>query len=233
MQKLSSALGLAEFGLQCANNVYNMWDGGNQWSEYGAFISFFRHVAKLALDYSKWDHYEKLTEHSGHRIMHEQFCMISDRPRILKVDARNRPHCETGPFCEWRDGSALYSLNGVRVPAWLVETPKEQLKAKDILALTNAQERVEGIKKIGIGNMLKELKAEVIDKMDDYQLISIEFENNRIGPYLTMVNRSTGEIHCEGVGTPNGGVDTTIKTCEEALAWRNEMTEYVSPEVLT
>jgi len=81
--------------------------------------------------------------------------------------------------------------------------------------------------------MLKELKAERIHKWKDYELISIEFEGRRIGPYLTMKNPSTDEIHCEGVGQPNGGVDTGIKTCQAALAWRNSMDKYVKPEMLT
>lgn len=74
-------------------------------------------------NYSKFDAYEKLAIHSGPRIMHEKFCMISDRPRVLKVDSKNRPHCDTGPFCEWSDGAAMYALHGVRMPMWVVEAP--------------------------------------------------------------------------------------------------------------
>ena len=196
-------------------------------------MSFFRYVSKLAIDYSKWDHYEKLAQHSGHRIMHEKFCMISDRPLVLKVDQRNRPHCETGPFCHWSDGSALYALNGVYVPAWLVLTPKDKITAKQVFALTNAQERSEGIKKVGLGVLLRELKAEVVHEYKYYKLLTIEFEGRRIGPYLSMQNQSTGELHVEGVGTPNGSVDKTIKTCQQGLAWRNHIDTYIEPKVLT
>jgi hypothetical protein len=50
--------------------------------------------------------------------------MISDRPETLTVDAAGLPHNDSGPFCRWRDGSALYSIHGVRVPTWVVLHPE-------------------------------------------------------------------------------------------------------------
>lgn len=237
MRKLADKLGVSEFGLKCAQNAYRMCQGGNQWSWTCSLISFGRDIAKLGeshgIDYSQYECWEQLALHSGPRIVHEKFCIISDRPRALHVDSQNRPHCGTGPFCEWRDGSALYALNGVRIPAWLVLTPPEKLKASRIMALENAQQRAEGIKKKGIGSMLSDLNAETIDRYESYELVTIQFEGVRIGPYLKMVNPSTGEIHVEGVGTPNGRVDETIKTCQQALAWRNGMDRFIAPETLT
>jgi hypothetical protein len=72
--------------------------------------------------------------------MHSDFCIISDRPEILLVDERNRPHCDTGPFCKWRDGSALYSIHGTMVPEWIVENP-EQITIEEIFKETNAEIR--------------------------------------------------------------------------------------------
>ena len=130
MRRLAQAMGLDGFGLQCAAHAWRMWQGGNQWSGYNSYLSFFRHVAKIDIDYSTWQHWEDLSLHSGPRIMHPDFCMISDRPETLLVDDRNRPHCDTGPFCRWRDGTALYSVHGVRVPAWLIERPGDLTAAK-------------------------------------------------------------------------------------------------------
>ena len=101
-----------------------MHDGGNQWSAWSAYVSFFRYVALLGLDYSKWDHYEKAAMHAGPRWLHPKFCIVSDRPEVLKIDEKNRPHCDDGPFCRWRDGSRLYSIHGVRVPGLLIEYPE-------------------------------------------------------------------------------------------------------------
>jgi hypothetical protein len=125
MIKLDKFFKLGGFGLRCAVQSYMLWQGGNQWSSRVAFLSFFRHVSKLDIDYSKFDAWEKLTKHSGPRIVHKRFCIISDRPSKLLVDSQNRPHCEDGAFCEWRDGSALYSWHGTRVPSWIIENPEK------------------------------------------------------------------------------------------------------------
>lgn len=162
----------------------------------------------------------------------ENVCLASERPVEMHLLNGNL-HKEGGPAMRYADDLTIFALNGVEVPEWLAVKAKADISGKDVLALTNAQQRAEGIKRLGIGSFLKDLKAETIHVMDDYKLITIDFEGRRIGPYLTMVNRSTGEIHCEGVGTPNGAVDNTIKTCSQALAWRNQTDTFVKPEVLT
>jgi hypothetical protein len=126
--------------MACAQGAWRMHDGGNQWSAWSAYISFFRDVALLGLDYSKWDHYEKAAMHAGPRWLHPKFCIISDRPEVLKVDKKNQPHCDDGPFCCWRDGSRLYSIHSVRVPGLVVEHP-ELITAEMIAEETNEEAR--------------------------------------------------------------------------------------------
>lgn len=161
MAKLARELGVGDFGLRCATLTWKMWQGGNQWSGGDSFFSFFRHVAKLDIDYTDWDHWEKLLLHSGPRVLHPQFCMISDRPEVLLVDDRNRPHCDTGPFCRWRDGSALYAVHGVRVPAWIIEKP-ERLTAKHIDDERNAEVRRVMIERFTPERWLRESGAKVV-----------------------------------------------------------------------
>jgi hypothetical protein len=119
-------------------------------------------VAKLALDYSKWDHYEVAAMRAGPRIMHAEFCIVSDRPRELHVDSGNRPHCATGPFCRWSDGSALYAIHGVRVPAYVVEYP-ETITTADIGAETNNEVRRIMIDRYGIARYVRDAQFEVLD----------------------------------------------------------------------
>ncbi len=206
-----------------------MWQSGNQWSAWASFISFFRHVAKLEIDYSKWDHWERGAIHAGPRIMHKEFCMISDFPESLTVDAQNRPHNDTGPFCRWRDGSALYALHGVNVPAWVLETPKDQIDPKKVLALENVDQRAAIIRHIGVVEMLAHLQPKTLDKKDDYELleVSIGYPEPRI--YLRMSNPSEPKIHIEAVARE-------CSTVNEALMWRNfgdHKLPFVAPEVLT
>jgi hypothetical protein len=70
-----------EFFCRCAETAYRMQNVGNHLSAWGSYLSFFRHVAKLALPvYEKWKHYEAAAVHGSWRFMHPKFCIVSDRP---------------------------------------------------------------------------------------------------------------------------------------------------------
>lgn len=169
IKALSEKFGLGEFGVECVRHVHNMWNGGNQWSGWVSYLSFFRHVAKLDIDYSNWDCYEKLAELSGPRVVHEKFCIISDRPELLAVNSRNQPHGENKPFCKWRDGSALYSVNGVRVPAHVVESP-EKMTADQIEKETNLEVRRVMIDAYGREKFILDSNSKVVHS-DDFGVL--------------------------------------------------------------
>jgi len=195
MVKLSKHLGVGKFGLECSIKCYwKMYQGGNHWSAWSAFLTFFRYVAKLDLDYSKFDAFEYLSEHSGPRIMHEKFCMISDRPELLLVDAQNRPHCDNGPFCRWRDGTGLFSIHGVRVPEFVVTNP-ENITVKDIAEEKNAEVRRIMIQRYRGGviaymndscaNMVKKDKWGTLwvkERKGDFPLVVVEVVNSTPEP---------------------------------------------------
>ena len=148
------------FGLQCAHYASNMWQGGNQWAAFCSYLGFFRDVAQLQIDWTKYLHWEEAALHGGPRIMHPEFCMISDFPTALTVDEENRPHNDTGPFCRWSDGTALYSIHGTRVPWWLVEHP-ERLTRERIDAETNDEVRRVMIERYGLARYIQDVGREV------------------------------------------------------------------------
>jgi len=226
LRKLSFSLGLAEFGLKCAQSAYSyMWQSGNQWSGWASYLGFFKDVAKLGLSVhtpyeSTW---ETLAKHSGPRIMHPDFCMISDRPCVLKQNARNQPHCEDGPFCEWSDGSALYALNGVFVPQWVVETKPEDFTREMITKETNADVRREIVRRVGNRRLLELLSANVISKnTEGDELITFDIGDGRVRPFAKLVCPSTGLTHVLGV-------EPKVSTIEGALAYLFKQDAYRRP----
>ena len=200
---LAKQFGVNELGIGCCKDAWRLYNGGNQYSGWCSYLSFFREVAKLDVDYSKYDAYETLALHSGPRYMHEEFCIISDRPEIITVNEQNQPHNEAGPFTKWRDGSAIYALNGVYMPRWLFETPKDKIEPSDILKISNVEQRREAIKWYGLENLLNYMNYRVIDTRDDYNyaVIKLDLGDGETGTFLKMDNPSVkGEIHVEGVG---------------------------------
>jgi hypothetical protein len=234
MRRIADQLGIGDFGLQCAAMAYRMWQGGNQWSGYDAYLSFFQDIAQLPLDYSSYSHWRTLAERSGPRIMHPDFCMISDRPELLMVDDSDRPHAENGPFCRWRDGTALYSWHGTRIPARWIER-RGTLDPNEVIKAANVEWRAAGAAIVGWPKMLSVLKAKVVDDSgspDIGQLIELKLPGlSQPGRFLKAQCPRNSTI-CEGVpriddyGEP---IETALHS--QALRIWARLSEYVHPEV--
>jgi hypothetical protein len=192
-----------------------MWNGGNQYSGYVSYLSFFRHIAQLPLDYTHWQHYEAAAVHGGPRVMHEQFCMVSDRPRVLTVDTQSRPHNADGPFCQWSDGTALYAWHGTYVPAWVIEHP-ERITLARVQSETNAEVRRAMIEKRGWDWYLEALGAQPVQTDICGALYRTEMDGESVG--VVVVRNSTPE--------PDGTVKRYAllvppehRTARSAVAW--------------
>ena len=228
----TAATRMAKFMLQCCSSYYNMWDGGNQWSAWMSYLSFFRHVANLDLpEYEKVQHYEAASIHGGPRIMHPDFCMISDRPEFIHRDEQNRPHSLTGPFCRWRDGWSLYYVHGVRVPTFVIESP-EMITVAHVDREENAEVRRVMIERFGGGRSagggpeayLKATNAKVIDHEEGIGTLRRRDVPNDEPLVMVEVVNSTPE--------PDGRwkhywlrVPPNIETAREAVAWTFGMKE--------
>ena len=204
-------------GLECAQLVYRLYNGGNQWSAWVAFLSFFRHVVKLELPiYSKWRHYENAAIHGGPRYTHSKFCIVSDRPETLLVDSANRPHCDTGPFCRWRDGTALYAIHGVYVPKWIVEQP-QKITVENIDAEKNVEIRRIMLTRFGEARYIQEVGAKLIHEDEYGKLYHLDLEGDEP---LVMVRVENGTPELDGTRKSYWlRVPPNITTAQEAVAW--------------
>lgn len=140
LRDVFSPYGKPEEILKYFNDTYNCWNGGNQWSSWAGYMSFFKHVAQIEELQATWDAFEVCAKHSGPRIMHEHFVVVSDRPTQMHVDEQFRSHCETGPFCAWADGFGFYAWHGNYIPAWILED-HESITVNDIKSMQNAETR--------------------------------------------------------------------------------------------
>lgn len=197
-----------------------------------SFYAFFREKCGLRDETEKaaglFDAYDEL----HWWLPFENYCLASERPVVQKIEG-GQLHCDNGPALLYADGFCVYRLWGVTVPEWLARTPAKDLDVKKVMELSNVDQRTVGIRKLGIDKMRDHLKVEVIDKHDDYELWTLEIEGRRVGPYLKMVGPTTGEIHVEGVGARPGQLDTSIKTCQDAVMFRRprkeEGAKYTAP----
>jgi hypothetical protein len=186
-------------------NVSDLYNGGNLWAGTVSYISFFRHIAKLEIDWTSWVPYELLAEHAGPRFMHEDFCIICDRPSVLKLDERLVAHCPDGPTHAWRDGFELYHWRGTQVPAaWI--NAKDTVDPASVLACDNIERRRAGTEIIGWARILEGLNAKVIDKNPNPQvgtLLEVDLPESPSTRFLRVVC-GTGREFAIPVGSEFG-----------------------------
>lgn len=196
--------------------ISHSWFGGQFWVSWQAYISFF-------MEHCGWNPEEDLKRKINAFRMAESSCcawwpnvnfvVVCDRPSKISRNAATQLHCETGKAIEFRDGWGEYFLNGVKVPAWVVETKAEDVDCQKLLEEKNAEVRRELVRKVGIERVCAKLNAKVIDKSADgvYELLELPI-GDEIYQYLKMRNPSVGTYHIEGV--------TGCKTCRDALDFR-------------
>lgn len=208
------------------------------WAGWVSYLAAFRDVLGLDLpEHKKFKHYEDAARHGGFRVMHEEFCIVSDFPEFIKIDDGNRPHCENGPSHKWRDGWALYHWHGVKVPKeWILNS--EKLTAIEVLKTEDVEQRAAGCEIVGWEKIEKELGAKIINDSgsDDIgKLIEMQLpELSNSGLFLKAWCPRNGWIY-EGVPHVSDVDQLPIDTALKAQAWRigDRQDEYVHPTVRT
>ena len=146
-------------GLECARLWYRSYQGGNMWAGWCAYLAAMRDVLKLELpEFEKYQAWEDAALHGGFRVMHEEFCIVSDFPAEIHKDEQHRPHNDAGPSHRWRDGWSLWYIHGVRVTEQIVMHP-ETLTAAQIDAEENAEVRRVMLERFGMSRYILESGA--------------------------------------------------------------------------
>jgi len=107
---------------------------------------------------AQWD---QLSRSCGWIWPYRDLCIVSDRPERIGMDDAGRLHAEDGPALRYTDGYSVYAVQGVRVPAWIVERP-DTIDAAKIEAEESIEIRRIMIDRMGVGRYLAEVGAQVI-----------------------------------------------------------------------
>lgn len=208
------------------------------WASSDSYICGARDVLGLRLpEHAAYHHWEMAARHGGFRVMHPEFCMVSDFPEFIHTDDQNRPHCETGPSHRWRDGWSLYYWHGVSIPAHWIEQ-RDTLDPAEVIKEENVERRAAGAAIIGWPRMVSALDRKIVDGDPDSDigaLIELTLPGlDEPGRFLQAVCPRNGTI-VEGVPYTSDIDGLPITTAIAAQAWRDGIpaSEYQHPLIRT
>jgi hypothetical protein len=144
------------------------------WGYYEAYLSAMRDVLGLKLpQHDNFYFWEQAAIHGGFRVMHQEFCIVSDFPELIKRDEENRPHCADGPSHRWRDGWSLYHWHGQPVPCEWIVSP-ESLTPQIALTWPDIDQRIAACEILGwhkiIDDQISKGYARILDEDLDPQI---------------------------------------------------------------
>ena len=219
-----------EFGIKCAEEWYESYQGGNMWAGDDSYLTACRDILGLDLkEHAAYAFWEQAAIHGGFRVMHEEFCLVSDFPELILKDEQDRPHCATGPSHRWRDGWALYHWHGTRIPSEWIENPSS-LTPSIALVRSSLEQRRAACEILGWSRILRDLNATTIDRDPDPQigdLVEVE---------LPGLPNKAKFLRVRGTGREFAiGIPPHITKALDAQAWMVglEPSDFVKPEVRT
>jgi hypothetical protein len=208
----------------CATRWDDVYQGGNMWAPYDCYLTACRDILGLRLpEHEAYASWEQAAIHGGLRVMHDEFCLVSDFPETLLVDDQDRPHCEIGPSHRWRDGWSLYHWHGTRVPRHWIER-RGTLDPVEVLKAANVEQRAAGAAIVGWPRMAEKLDRKIIDGDPDTDigaLVELTLPGlPEPGRFLQAICPRNGTI-VEGVPRVSDIDGLPIDTVIAAQAWRD------------
>jgi hypothetical protein len=178
-----------------------------------SFYDFFRNEVEIDFKeytekYDIWQSTSKL----GLIYPLDEVAIVSQKPTLIKFNENRVAHCDGGPAISYagKGDFHLYMLNGVRVPEWLAVTHSSKIDIKKYKEISNADVKMEFVRKVGIERMLHLGKK--IDSYENYKnswwtQCQYELWDMNVlfagavpyAPHVKMLNQTTGVWHVEAV----------------------------------
>lgn len=116
----------------------------------------------VKFDEDKYELFINFNSHINFIIPYKRICFVSHKPTEIHWK-ENKLHNEKGAAVLYKDGYSFYSLNGIKVPEWLVMTDSGKIDPQLALTEKNVDVQREIIRKVGAERMLKACNAKTLD----------------------------------------------------------------------
>jgi hypothetical protein len=225
---------MAQVGAQVGGQVWDqvggqVWDQvrGQVWDQVGdqvnyacwgphdagwlGWADYFRVVVSLA-SAEKAAGLIRVAQCCGWWWPKEGAVILTERPNRLHRDSSNRLHSSDGLAIGYPDGWGIYAWHGIRVPERVIMRPQE-ITCQEIMAEQNAEVRRVMIERYGFDRFIVDSKAKVLNRVGEYELVSVPDPAEGSIKALKMVCPSTSAVYVHPVAPE-------CETVEAALAWK-------------
>ena len=195
------------------------------WNYFGwiAWAQFFKEIGIKLTD--KLEPFLKyLRSNCFDFIPFNGLAIVCEPPKRVSRDEQFRLSSNEGPCIEWSDGFKLWAVNGVFFEYELWEkVVNSKLSAKEVMALSNMEQRMIALKFAGAEHTLEAMGAKLVDKStrgNELYLVENFFEEDPKAYFLKYSCPSTGRVYLSGI-------DPTFapgKKADECMAWKHRIT---------
>lgn len=166
--------------------------------------------ADLLVKYRVWER----TSQIGMIYPLTNLSVVCKKPAEIHLNEKQVLHRDGGPALIYGGlgDFKVYSLNGVRVPQWLAETPAHEIAISRYNEIDNADVKAEFVRKVGVEAFVNiSKKIDTYENYDErefdwwhksqYELYDMSFlyPSFDYAPHLKMLNQTTGVWHVEAV----------------------------------
>ena len=139
---------------------------GLPWNSY--WFSFYTYFRSINIVKSQdFDHYYGLVKNHGLWSIQyfQDWCIVTQLPKIIRRDDENRLHSVDGPVIEWRNGQKDYYIHGVYFEPELWErVVSGNADPKTILKIENQEQRQAALSVVPLKTLLDKMGAVCISE---------------------------------------------------------------------
>ena len=207
------------------NHWYNYYDGGNEYGQYICYLSFVRDIVGFKCkEHQNYKFYEEAAISGGPRFSHSNFVILCDRPLYRKTinDGNTyRLHNTNGPSIEWKCGTKVWHINGVKVNEQIVMHPETQT-INQIRDEKDEEVKAIRMERFGILRYVQETKSKEIDSgPNDIEGTYEALFESEDGNKFMLCTCTTGRVFALQVGAD-------VEDLEQARNYLSNLGEYYS-----
>jgi hypothetical protein len=194
---------------------------GDVW-DYG-WISFYDFFGRLGIKNENLELFKELMTYDIFTMIQlDGICFISRHPEHILRDTENRMHSIEKSAIRFKDGYEQHYIHGVYFDKDLWERlVGKKMSFKEIASLKNIEQRIIALKLYGPENLLKEVRAELLDKSErGNELYGIDsLIGGRTLKLLKYSCPSTNRLYVSFVPDEHTKADS-------AMAWKFSINEF-------